>query len=59
MEENLNEHKRYITGRESRKKRGLAQGWSLVELHATDGQKMSGHYQGYFVVTCVKGSTEI
>lgn len=59
MEENLHEHKKYIKGRESRKKRGLARGWSLVELHATDGQKMSGSYQVNFVVTCVKGSTEI
>lgn len=58
-EENLHENKKYIKGRATRKKRGLAQGWSLVEPHATDGQKMSGSYQVNFVVTCVKGSTEL
>lgn len=59
MEESLHEHKRCIKGREIRKTRGPARGWSLAELRATNGQKMSGSYQVNFVVTSVKGSTEI
>lgn len=59
MEENPHEHNRYISKGKSIKKRGLARGWSLVELRATGGQKMSGSYQVNSVVTCFKGSTEI